>query len=297
VGDGVARNIAAREIWVLVGGMAAALHVAGTAKPDPSCLQGTGTAGHAGIISLVPEACNALVREGLSHISVFVSGGIVDGRSVAAALVLVAQGVVIGTRFLASHEVTVPPEYKAAVLEAQDGGQVTTRSKLFDDQLRDPNIWSELYDGRSLVMQSHKDLKDGVSLEDAQKAHDHAVGGEGKGFNTGLRGRAAVWTGTGADLVTEMQGTGEIVKRVREEAKRVLAKFVKFQAAPRFWEVKVKSNIALDRKHTGYPLTQDAHRWTNNICISSSRRKSTSSGRSYLAHCTISNRTHCSQTH
>jgi hypothetical protein len=95
--------------------------------------------------------------------------------------------------------------------------------------------------------------------------------------------------------VTEMQGTGEIVKRVREEAKRVLAKFVKFQAAPRFWEVKVKSKIALDRKHTGYPLTQDAHRWTNNICISSSQRKSTSSGRSYLAHCTISYRTHCSQ--
>jgi nitronate monooxygenase len=213
--------------------------------------RGTDTAGHAGIISLVPEACNALVREGLSHISVFVSGGIVDGRSVAAALVLVAQGVVIGKRFLASHEVMVPPEYKAAVLGAQYGGQVTTLSKLFD-QLRGPNIWSELFDGRSLVMQIHKDLKDGVSLEDAQKAHDHAVGGEGEGFNTGLRGRAAIWTGTGADLVTEMQGMGEIVKRVREEAKRVLAKFVKSQAAPRFWEVKVKSKIALDRKHTGY---------------------------------------------
>jgi nitronate monooxygenase len=127
------------EIWVQAGSVAAALHVARIAKADASCLQGADTAGHAGIISLMPEACNALVREGLSHISVLASGGIVDRRSVAAALVLVAQGVVIGKRFLASHEVMVPPEYKAAVLEAQDGGQVTTRSKLFD-QLRDPDI-------------------------------------------------------------------------------------------------------------------------------------------------------------
>jgi nitronate monooxygenase len=221
----------ASKIWVQVGSVAAALHVARTAKPDALCLQGADAGGHgfekgAGIISLVPETCDALARDGFSHIPILASGGIVDGRGVAAAIALGAHGVVMGTRFLASHEVTVHPKYQAAVLEAQDGGQVTTRSKLFD-QLRGPNMWPEPYDGRSLVIQSHKDFIDGVSLEDIQKAHNDAVGGEDKGFNTGLQGRAAIWAGTGVGLVTELQGAGEIIKSVREEAMSILVKFAK----------------------------------------------------------------------
>jgi nitronate monooxygenase len=130
--------------------------------------------------------------------------------------------VVLGTRFLAAKETIVHPKYQAAVLEAQDGGQVTTRSKLFD-QLRGPNIWPELYDGRSLVVQSHKDFTDGVSLEEIQKSHNEAVGGEDRGFNTGLRGRAAIWAGTGVGLVKEVKDAAEIVKAVQAEAKEILS--------------------------------------------------------------------------
>ena len=99
----------------------------------------------AGIVSLVPEVHDALARDGFSHIPLVASSGIVDARGVAAALALGAQGVVMGTRFLASEEVIVHPMYQAAVLQAQDGGQVTTRSKLFDE-LNGPNIWPAAYD-------------------------------------------------------------------------------------------------------------------------------------------------------
>jgi nitronate monooxygenase len=219
------------QIWVQVGSVAAALHVARTAKPDVLCLQGADAGGHgyekgAGIISLVPEACDTLAREGFGHIPIVASGGIVDGRGVSAALVLGAQGVVMGTRFLASKEVIVHPVYQAAVLEAKDGGQVTTRSKLFD-QLRGPNPWPLMYDGRSLMIQSHKDHVEGVSLEDIQKSHNEALGKEDKGFGTGLKGRAAIWAGTGVGMVNEVKGASEIVEGVRAEVRESVAKMAK----------------------------------------------------------------------
>jgi nitronate monooxygenase len=219
------------QIWVQVGSVSAALQVARTAKPDTLCLQGADAGGHgfekgAGIISLVPEACDSLAREGLSHISIIASGGIVDGRGVAAALSLGAEGVVMGTRFLASNEVNIHPQYQAAVLEAEDGGQVTTRSKLFD-QLRGPNTWPETYDGRSLMIQSHKDFVNGISIEEIQRSHSKAVAAGDKGFRTGLQGRAAIWAGTGVGLVTEVNGAAEIVINVRSEAKNILAKVAK----------------------------------------------------------------------
>jgi nitronate monooxygenase len=215
------------KIWIQVGSVAAALQVAKTAKPDVLCLQGADAGGHgfergAGIVSLVPEASDTLAREKFSHISLVASGGIADGRGIAAALTLGAQGVVMGTRFLASKEVIVHPKYRAAVLEASDGGQVTTRSKLFD-QLRGPNLWPELYDGRSLVIKSHDDFVNGVSLEDIQKLHNEAIVGGDKGFDTGLQGRAAIWAGTGVGLVNKVEGAGEIVKTVRLEAKQILS--------------------------------------------------------------------------
>jgi nitronate monooxygenase len=216
------------KIWIQLGSVAAALHVAKIARPDVLCLQGADAGGHgfekgASIVSLLPEATDALTAEGFSHIPLIASGGIVDGRGIAAALALGARGVVMGTRFLASQEVNVHPVYQAALLEARDGGQVTTRSKLFD-QLRGPNIWPELYDGRGLVAQSHKDFANGMSLEEIQRLHNEAAAGEGKGYKTGLQGRAAIWAGTGVGLVKEVSNASEIVQRVREEARDVLLK-------------------------------------------------------------------------
>ena len=216
------------KIWIQLGSVAAALHVAKIAQPDVLCLQGADAGGHgfekgASIVSLLPEVADALAAEGCSHVPLVASGGIVDGRGVAAALTLGAEGVVMGTRFLASREVNVHPVYQAAVLEAQDGGQVTTRSKLFD-QLRGPNIWPELYDGRGLVAQSHKYFANGMSLEEIQKLHNEAVAGEDKGYDTGLQGRAAIWAGTGVGLVKEVQSAGEIVQKVQEDARDVLVR-------------------------------------------------------------------------
>lgn len=226
--EGVRKASPESRVWVQVGSVSAALEIARTARPDALCLQGADAGGHgfekgAGIVSLVPETLDALEREGIEDIAILASGGIVDGRGVAAALALGAQGVVMGTRFLGSQEVTIHPKYQAAVLEASDGGQITTRSKVFD-QLRGPNIWPEAYDGRSLVVRSHKDFVDGVGLDEIQRLHHEAIGGEDKGFDTGLAGRAAIWAGTGVGLVQGVESAANIVESVRADAAKVLSR-------------------------------------------------------------------------
>ncbi|KAI9155584.1 inosine monophosphate dehydrogenase [Paramyrothecium foliicola] len=215
------------KIWIQVGNVSAAIQIAKTARPDAICLQGSDAGGHgfekgSGIISLLPEATDTFTKEGIS-IPFVASGGIVDGRGAAAALVLGARGVVMGTRFLASEEVKIHAKYQAAILEARDGGQVTTRSKVFDE-LKGPNVWPEPYDGRSLVVQSYADHNNGVPIEEIRQKHTEAVAEEDRGYDTGLRGRAAIWAGTGVGLVNDVRSAKQIVEDVRREAKVILNK-------------------------------------------------------------------------
>ncbi len=85
--------------------------------------EGTESGGHIGETStlpLVPQVVDAV------SIPVIAAGGIADGRGVAAAFMLGAQGVQVGTRFLVADECTVAEEYKERVLKAKDISTVAT---------------------------------------------------------------------------------------------------------------------------------------------------------------------------
>lgn len=188
-------------IWIQVGSVEAAITVARDVKPACICVQGSDAGGHgfekgAGIVSLVPEIADALAEKGFGDVHLVAAGGIADGRSAAAALALGAEGVVLGTRFLSASETNIHPTYREAILAASDGGQSTTRCKLFDE-LKGPNIWPEAYDGRGIVMESWEDHLNGVGIEEIRARHAEAVEGEHKGYGSRGKGRAAMWAGTG----------------------------------------------------------------------------------------------------
>jgi nitronate monooxygenase/enoyl-[acyl-carrier protein] reductase II len=73
-----------------------------------------GFGGVVGALTLVPQ-----VVEAVHPLPVVAAGGIADGRGLAAALMLGAQGINIGTRFLASVEAPIPESWKQAILAAQ----------------------------------------------------------------------------------------------------------------------------------------------------------------------------------
>ena len=75
-------------------------------------------------MTLVPQVCDAV------DIPVIAAGGIADGRGFAAALMLGACGVQMGTRFLVAEECNVHDNYKERVLNAKDIDTIVTGKRL-----------------------------------------------------------------------------------------------------------------------------------------------------------------------
>ncbi|MEX2245913.1 MAG: nitronate monooxygenase [Dehalococcoidia bacterium] len=95
------------------------------AGADVVAAQGTEAGGHTGEIgalALVPQVVDAV------RIPVLAAGGIADGRGLVAALALGAQGVVVGTRFIASPEAQAADGYRQAIVRAASDETVRTRS-------------------------------------------------------------------------------------------------------------------------------------------------------------------------
>jgi enoyl-[acyl-carrier protein] reductase II len=89
--------------------------------------QGTEAGGHTGQIAtfpLVPQIVDAVG----DRVPVVAAGGIFDGRQLAAALALGADGVWVGTRFIATPEARASPGYKDALLRTAEDGTVISRA-------------------------------------------------------------------------------------------------------------------------------------------------------------------------
>ena len=97
------------------------------AGADAVVAEGAESGGHVGelhTMSLVPQVVDAV------QIPVIAAGGICDGRGVAAAFMLGAEAVQVGTRFLVAEECNVHPAYKEKVLNASDISTIVTGKTL-----------------------------------------------------------------------------------------------------------------------------------------------------------------------
>ncbi|PGH05867.1 hypothetical protein AJ79_06709 [Helicocarpus griseus UAMH5409] len=213
------------RIWIQIGCVAEALEVAERVRPDVLVVQGSDAGGHglargASVISLVPEVKDALARKGLGgQIALVAAGGIVDGRGVAAALCLGAEGVVMGTRFLACSDAKISKGYRDEVLRVDDGGVSTVRTTVYD-VVRGYNEWPGRYDGRGVINESYRDMQRGVGEEENRRLYKEEMRKGDAGW--GPQGRMTTYAGTGIGLVREVKSAGEIVRGVVEEARGVL---------------------------------------------------------------------------
>lgn len=86
-----------------------------------------GHSGYRGTFTLVPEAANYLAKHSPDTILV-AAGGIGDGRGLAAALMLGAAGVLVGTRFIASEESEAPEGFRRAIIGADGDSTIKSNS-------------------------------------------------------------------------------------------------------------------------------------------------------------------------
>jgi nitronate monooxygenase len=198
-------------------------------KPDVLVVQGGDAGGHglntaASIVTLVPEIADMLAQlkeQGtlIDIPNIIAAGGIIDGRGVAASLALGAQGVCMGTRFLAAREAVLSKGYRDAVLDAKDGGQNTARSSVYD-RLRGTTDWPEKYGGRGVLNKSYHDAEAGMDWEENTRLYGEAVKMGDDGW--GREGRMTTYAGTGVGLIRKEQSAAEIVEEGRTECEKVL---------------------------------------------------------------------------
>ncbi len=183
---------------------------------DVLVAQGTEAGGHGasrGLISLVPEVIDAIG----TTVPVVAAGGIADGRGLAAALMLGASGVLLGTRFYATREAAAAAAAKERICAAT--GDDTLRSIVFDISRR--NVWPAPYTGRCL-RNAHAERWFGREVElmrqlDEESARYLAARKEGD-FDV-----AAVIAGESSGLVHDIAPVREIVDRMVREASGLLA--------------------------------------------------------------------------
>nr|WP_294547458.1 nitronate monooxygenase [uncultured Rhodopila sp.] len=184
------------------------------AGADVIVAQGAEAGGHGqseSLFALLPQVVDAC-----PHVPVVAAGGIADGRGMAAAMMLGAEGVLMGTRFYASLEADGHPEAKRRIVAAQ-GGE-TVRSIVFDISRR--NRWPDPFTGRVLRNQ-HADRWIGRETElearVSEVARDYAEARERGDFDI-----AAVIAGEACGLIHDIPPAGDIVRRIVAEAERLL---------------------------------------------------------------------------
>jgi nitronate monooxygenase/enoyl-[acyl-carrier protein] reductase II len=184
---------------------------------DVIIAQGGEAGGHSGSVStmvLVPQVVDVAGR-----IPVVAAGGVADGRGLAAALALGAQGVAMGTRFLASAEMAVSAEWKRMILDADATDAV--QAELLEAILPAYNRPHYRAAGRVLRTPFYDRWADRVDELAARAAQ---VGPEVLSAILAGGGHEYVpFAGQSAGLVHDILPAAEIVRRTVAEAEGILA--------------------------------------------------------------------------
>ena len=179
--------------------------------------QGTEAGGHTGTVAtmaLVPQVVDAVG----DRVPVVAAGGINDGRGLAAALTLGADGVWVGTRFIATPEAHTVPGYKDALLRLAEDGTIVTRAYTGKTCRVVRNRYTEAFEQAGGVpepfpMQVIKTYQEGVN---------HLGGGpDATDVDPEQEFMPA---GQGAGAITELVPAATLVERFVAEAEAALAR-------------------------------------------------------------------------
>ena len=176
--------------------------------------EGCESGGHVGeltTMSLVPQVVDAV------NVPVLAAGGIADGRGVAASFMLGAQGVQVGTRFLAAEECQVHPNYKKKIIAARDIDTVVTGKRLGHPVRCIKNIFS-LEMGQMEYDSSRTNEE--IEKFGAGKLRMAAVEGD---METG-----SVMAGQIAALVKKEQPAAEIIREMFRDAEKLISEGTKW---------------------------------------------------------------------
>lgn len=161
--------------------------------------------GDVGTFVLTPQVAASV------SIPVIASGGIVDGRGLMAAMALGAEGIEMGTRFIATKECVHAHElYKKAILDADENATVVIKRSLGTPARALKNKWTDEILELEKLEKGYDSLKDYISGE-ANKRYIH----------DGLAEEGFGWAGQGVAGIHDIPSTAELIQRIMEVADEI----------------------------------------------------------------------------
>jgi enoyl-[acyl-carrier protein] reductase II len=188
--------------------------------------QGTEAGGHTGQVATMPLVPQIVDAVG-DAVPVVAAGGIFDGRGLAAALTLGAEGVWVGTRFIATPEARAVPGYKDALLREQEDSTVVSRAysgKTMRVVRNEYTTYFEEHPGELAPFPAQI----GRSIGDG--AFHLGLGGDAEGIDPA---RECYPAGQGIGAISELVPAGELVRRFVAEAGAALEKAEKTRSPGR----------------------------------------------------------------
>lgn len=176
---------------------------------DAVVAEGMEAGGHIGsatTMTLVPQIVDAV------SVPVIAAGGIADGRGVAAAMMLGAEGIQIGTRFVVANESIVHKNYKERIIKARD----------IDSEITGMSTGHPIRVLRNQMSREYLKMeKEGASFEELEQL---TLGSLRKAVIDGDVTHGSLMAGQSAGLVKKEQSCKEIIDEMMAEAAALLAK-------------------------------------------------------------------------
>jgi NAD(P)H-dependent flavin oxidoreductase YrpB (nitropropane dioxygenase family) len=210
------------KVMFMAGGVDEAKRAA-EAGADVIVAQGTEGGGHVGWMAasvLVP-----MIVDAVAPIPVLAAGGVVDGRGLVSALAMGAEGVLLGTRFLATEESPLHANFKQVILDSDGHDTVLTEvpdlvgARVWPGAMARAkrNRFIDRWSGREWALRQHQ-ADANATLRAAQKAGD--------------ADEASLLIGQDAGLIDDLPPAGELVTRIVAQAEEIIARQLPGQVQP-----------------------------------------------------------------
>jgi NAD(P)H-dependent flavin oxidoreductase YrpB (nitropropane dioxygenase family) len=186
---------------------------AAEAGADVLVAQGTEAGGHVVWMASLPLV--PMMVKTVAPLPVLSAGGIADGRGLAAALALGAEGVLLGTRFMATPEAPIHPNFKQAIVKSD--GHDTVLTEIPD--LASQRVWP----GAMSRAQRNKFIERWSGREWALRQNAQEVGKQAVAARTaGDVDNASLSFGQDAGLIDSIKSVREVVQEIVTEAEEII---------------------------------------------------------------------------
>jgi NAD(P)H-dependent flavin oxidoreductase YrpB (nitropropane dioxygenase family) len=186
---------------------------AARAGVDIIVAQGTEGGGHVGVMGTLPLV--PMIVSAVAPIPVLAAGGVADGRGLAAALALGAEGVLLGTRFLATDESPMAKGFKQAILESDGHDTVVTDI---------PDVASgQVWPGAYVRVRRNRFIEQWLGREGELRRRRREVSAQlQEAAQAGDPDRGAIMLGQTAGLIDRVEPAADLVRQISREAESIL---------------------------------------------------------------------------